>query len=47
MPDGTNLNRKISKTVYDSVSQKYKEITIGDLSMSISDLLKIQRRFKR
>lgn len=47
MPDGTNLNRRISKTVYDSVSQKYKEITIGDLSMSMSDLLKIQRRFKR
>ena len=47
MLDGTNLNRRISKTVYDSVSQKYKEITIGDLSMSMSDLLKIQRRFKR
>lgn len=47
MPDGTNLNRRISKTVYDSVSQKYKEITIGDLSMSMSDLLKIQRRFKK
>lgn len=47
MPDGTNLNRRISKTVYDSVSQKYKEITIGDLSMSMSDLLKIQRRFRR
>lgn len=47
MPDGTNLNRRISKTVYDSVSQKYKEITIGDLSMSMSDLLKIKRRFKR
>ena len=47
MPDGTNLNRRISKTVYDSVSQKYKEITIGDLSMSMSDLIKIQRRFKR
>lgn len=47
MPDGTNLSRRISKTVYDSVSQKYKEITIGDLSMSMSDLLKIQRRFKR
>ena len=47
MPDGTNLSRRISKTVYDSVSQKYKEITIGDLSMSMSDLLKIQRRFRR
>lgn len=47
MPDGTNLSRRISKTVYDSVSQKYKEITIGDLSMSMSDLLKIQRRFKK
>lgn len=47
MPDGTNFSRRISKTVYDSVSHKYKEITIGDLSMSMSDLLKIQRRFKR
>lgn len=47
MPDGTNLNRRVSKTVYDSVSQKYKEITIGDLEMSMSDLLKIQRRFKK
>lgn len=47
MPDGTNLSRRISKTVYDSVSQKYKEITIGDLDMSMSDLLKIQRRFRR
>lgn len=47
MPDGTNLSRRISKTVYDSVSQKYKEITIGDLEMSMSDLLKIQRRFKK
>ncbi len=47
MPDSTNLNRRVSKTVYDSVSQKYKEITIGDLSMSMSDLLKIQRRFKK
>lgn len=47
MPDGTNLNRRVSKTVYDSVSQKYKEITIGNLDMSMSDLLKIQRRFKR
>lgn len=47
MPDGTNFSRRISKTVYDSVSQKYKEITIGDLEMSMSDLLKIQRRFKK
>ena len=47
MPDGTNFSRRISKTVYDSVSHKYKEITIGDLEMSMSDLLKIQRRFKK
>lgn len=47
MPDGTNFSRRISKTVYDSVSQKYKEVTIGDLEMSMSDLLKIQRRFKK
>ena len=47
IPDGTNFNKRISKTIYDSVSEKYKEITIGDLEMSMSDLLKIQRRFKR
>ena len=47
MPDGTELNKKISKTVFDSVSEKYKEITIGNLEMSMSDLLKIQRRFKK
>lgn len=47
MPDGTELNKKISKTVYDSVTEKYKEITIGNLEMSMSDLLKIQRRFKK
>ncbi len=47
MPDGTELNKKISKTVFDSVTEKYKEITIGNLEMSMSDLLKIQRRFKK
>ena len=47
MPDGTNFNRRVSKTIYDSVSEKYKEITIGNLDMSMSDLLKIQRRFRR
>lgn len=47
MPDGTEIKKKVAKTVYDSVSEKYKEITIGNLDMSMSDLLKIQRRFKR
>lgn len=47
MPDGTEINKKVSKTVYDSVTEKYKEITIGNLDMTMSDLLKIQRRFKR
>ena len=47
MPDGTEIEKEVAKTVYDSISEKYKEITIGNLDMSISDLLKIQRRFKR
>lgn len=47
MPDGAEIVKKVAKTVYDSISEKYKEITIGNLDMSMSDLLKIQRRFKR
>lgn len=47
MLDGTEIKKKVSKTVFDSVSEKYKEITIGNLEMSMSDLLKIQRRFKK
>lgn len=47
MPDGTEIVKRVAKTVYDSISEKYKEITIGNLDMSMSDLLKIQRRFKR
>lgn len=47
MTDGTEIEKKVAKTVYDSISEKYKEITIGNLDMLMSDLLKIQRRFKR
>lgn len=47
MLDGTELKKKVSKTIFDSVSEKYKEITIGHLEISMSDLLKIQRRFKK
>ena len=47
MLDGTEIKKKVSKTVFDSVSEKHKEITIGNLEMSMSDLLKIQRRFKK
>lgn len=47
MPDNTEIVKKVAKTVYDSISEKYKEIVIGNLDMSMSDLLKIQRRFKR
>lgn len=47
MLDGTEIKKKVSKTIFDSVSEKYKEITIGNLDMSMSDLLKIQRRFKK
>lgn len=47
MPDGTEIEKEVAKTVYDSILEKYKEITIGNLDMSMSDLLKIQRRFKR
>lgn len=47
MLDGTEIKKKVSKTIFDSVSEKYKEITIGNLEMSMSDLLKIQRRFKK
>lgn len=47
MPDNGEIQKRIVKTVYDSVSEKYKEIGIGDLNVKISDLLKIQRRYKK
>lgn len=45
--DGSEIESKITKTVYDSISEKYKEIGIGEVKLKMSDFVKIQRRFRR
>lgn len=41
------LTSKITKTVYDSLSEKYTTIGIGDLKTTLTDFVRAQRRFKR
>lgn len=45
--DGSEIESKIAKTVYDSISEKYTEIGIGEVNLKMSDFLKIKRRFRR
>lgn len=45
--DGSEIESKITKTVYDSISEKYKEIGIGEVNLKMSDYIKVQRRFRR
>lgn len=45
--DGSEIESKITKTVYDSISEKYTEIGIGEVNLKMSDFLKIKRGFRR
>lgn len=42
-----SIKTKVTKTVYDSLNEKYVALGIGDQITSLSDFLKIQRRLKR
>ena len=45
--DGSEIESKITKTVYESISEKYTEIGIGEVNLKMSDFLKIKRRLRR
>lgn len=45
--NNATITSQVTKTVYDSLNEQYTTIGIGDQTMSLSDFIKIERKFKR